>query len=92
MTKKLLFVVTSDDCRGIRPYGGGHQRQVGSRATGQEWRPARQTTFDLKADGATLTGTMTRGMVVARRGGVAAVPGRLQSPTGRWTETKSLSR
>ena len=44
---------------------------------GRNGGPARQITFDLKADGATLTGTMTGGMGGGRRGGgggVAAAP------------------
>jgi len=36
---------------------------------GRNGGPPRQTTFDLKANGATLTGTMTGGMGGGRRGG-----------------------
>jgi hypothetical protein len=76
MIKKLLFVVTllmlvvafalmAADITG----------KWVAEQPGRNGGPARQTTFDLKADGATLTGTMTGGMGGGpRRGGVAAVP------------------
>ena len=75
MTKKLLFVVTVMIVVAFALMAADINGKWVAEQPGRNGGPARQTTFDLKADGATLTGTMTGGMGGGpRRGGVAAVP------------------
>ena len=75
MTKKLLFAFTILLVVAFVAMAADITGKWVAEQPGRNGGPARQTTFDLKADGATLTGTMTGGMGGGpRRGGVAAVP------------------
>ena len=76
MTKKLLSVVTLMLVVAFALMAADITGKWVAEQPGRNGGPPRQTTFDLKASGATLTGTMTGGMGGGpRRGGVAAVPG-----------------
>ena len=75
MTKKLLFVVTLMLVVAFALMAADITGKWVAEQPGRNGGPPRQTTFDLKANGATLTGTMTGGMGGGpRRGGVAAAP------------------
>ena len=75
MTKKLIFVFTILLVVAFVAMAADITGKWVAEQPGRNGGPARQITFDLKADGATLTGTMTGGMGGGpRRGGVAAVP------------------
>jgi hypothetical protein len=85
MTKKLVFVVTLMLVVAFALMAADITGKWVAEQPGRNGGPARQTTFDLKADGSTLTGTVTGGMGGGRRGGgggggggrrggVAAVP------------------
>jgi hypothetical protein len=69
MTKKLLFVFTILLVVAFVAMAADITGKWVAEQPGRNGGPARQTTFDLKADGATLTGTMTGGMGGGRRGG-----------------------
>ncbi len=70
MTKKLLFVVTLMLVVAFALMAADITGKWVAEQPGRNGGPARQITFDLKADGATLTGTMTGGMGGGgRRGG-----------------------
>jgi hypothetical protein len=70
MTKKLLFVVILTLVVAFALMAADITGKWVAEQPGRNGGPARQTTFDLKADGATLTGTMTGGMGGGgRRGG-----------------------
>ena len=68
MTKKLLFVVTIALVAAFSLLAADVTGKWVAEQPGRNGGPPRQTTFDLKADGSTLTGTMTGGM---GRGGAA---------------------
>jgi hypothetical protein len=68
MTKKLLFVVTIALVLAFSLLAADVTGKWVAEQPGRNGGPPRQTTFDLKADGAKLTGTMTGGM---GRGGAA---------------------
>ena len=68
MTKKLLFVVTIALVFAFAAMAADVTGKWVAEQPGRNGGPPRQTTFDLKADGSTLTGTMTGGM---GRGGAA---------------------
>ena len=68
MTKKLLFLVTIALVAAFSLLAADVSGKWVAEQPGRNGGPPRQTTFDLKADGATLTGTMTGGM---GRGGAA---------------------
>jgi hypothetical protein len=68
MTKKLLFVVTMALVLSFSLLAADVTGKWVAEQPGRNGGPPRQTTFDLKADGAALTGTMTGGM---GRGGAA---------------------
>jgi len=61
MTKKLLFVVTIALVVAFSLLAADVTGKWVAEQPGRNGGPPRQTTFDLKADGATLTGTMTGG-------------------------------
>lgn len=67
MTKKLLFVVTIALVAAFSLLAADVTGKWVAEQPGRNGGPPRQTTFDLKAEGSTLTGTMT-GM---GRGGAA---------------------
>jgi hypothetical protein len=69
MTKKLLFVVTLMLVVAFALMAADITGKWVAEQPGRNGGPPRQTTFDLKASGATLTGTMTGGMGGGRRGG-----------------------
>jgi len=69
MTKKLLFVVTLMLVVAFALMAADITGKWVAEQPGRNGGPPRQTTFNLKADGATLTGTMTGGMGGGRRGG-----------------------
>ncbi len=69
MTKKLLFVFTILLVVAFVAMAADITGKWVAEQPGRNGGPARQITFDLKADGATLTGTMTGGMGGGRRGG-----------------------
>ena len=69
MTKKLLFVVTLMLVVAFALMAADITGKWVAEQPGRNGGPPRQTTFDLKANGATLTGTMTGGMGGGRRGG-----------------------
>ena len=84
MTKKLIFVFTILLVVAFVAMAADITGKWVAEQPGRNGGPARQTTFDLKADGATLTGTMTGGMGGGpRRGGVAAVPRALAISDGK---------
>ena len=87
MTKKLIFVFTILLVVAFVAMAADITGKWVAEQPGRNGGPARQITFDLKADGATLTGTMTGGMGGGRRGGGGggggALPRRVKSPTGR---------
>ena len=84
MTKKLLFVFTILLVVAFVAIAADITGKWVAEQPGRNGGPARQITFDLKADGATLTGTMTGGMGGGpRRGGVAAVPRALAISDGK---------
>jgi hypothetical protein len=62
MTKKLLFVVTLMLVVAFALMAADITGKWIAEQPGRNGGPPRQTTFDLKASGATLTGTMTGGM------------------------------
>jgi hypothetical protein len=62
MTKKLLFVVTLMLVVAFALMAADITGKWVAEQPGRNGGPPRQTTFDLKASGATLTGTMTGGM------------------------------
>ena len=68
MTKKLLFVVTIALVLAFSLLAADVTGKWVAEQPGRNGGPPRQTTFDLKADGSKLTGTMTGGM---GRGGAA---------------------
>jgi hypothetical protein len=68
MTKKLLFVVTIALVFAFTAAAADVTGKWVAEQPGRNGGPPRQTTFDLKQDGAKLTGTMTGGM---GRGGAA---------------------
>jgi hypothetical protein len=69
MTKKLLFVVTLMLVVAFALMAADITGKWVAEQPGRNGGPPRQTTFDLKADGATLTGTVTGSMGGGRRGG-----------------------
>jgi len=69
MTKKLLFVVSLMLVVAFALMAADITGKWVAEQPGRNGGPPRQTTFDLKANGATLTGTMTGGMGGGRRGG-----------------------
>ncbi len=69
MTKKLIFVFTILLVVAFVAMAADITGKWVAEQPGRNGGPARQITFDLKADGATLTGTMTGGMGGGRRGG-----------------------
>jgi hypothetical protein len=69
MTKKLLFVVTLMLVVAFALMAADITGKWVAEQPGRNGGPPRQTTFDLKADGATLTGTVSGGMGGGRRGG-----------------------
>ncbi len=69
MTKKLLFVFTILLVVAFVAMAADITGKWVAEQPGRNGGPGRQITFDLKADGATLTGTMTGGMGGGRRGG-----------------------
>ena len=70
MTKKLLFAFTILLVVAFVAMAADITGKWVAEQPGRNGGPARQITFDLKADGATLTGTMTGGMGGGgRRGG-----------------------
>ena len=69
MTKKLLSVVTLMLVVAFALMAADITGKWVAEQPGRNGGPPRQTTFDLKANGATLTGTMTGGMGGGRRGG-----------------------
>jgi hypothetical protein len=84
MTKKLLFAFTILLVVAFVAMAADITGKWVAEQPGRNGGPARQITFDLKADGATLTGTMTGGMGGGpRRGGVAAVPRALAISDGK---------
>ena len=84
MTKKLIFVFTILLVVAFVAMAADITGKWVAEQPGRNGAPARQITFDLKADGATLTGTMTGGMGGGpRRGGVAAVPRALAISDGK---------
>lgn len=68
MTKKLLFVVTIALVAAFSLLAADATGKWVAEQPGRNGGPPRQITFDLKAEGSTLTGTMTGGM---GRGGAA---------------------
>jgi hypothetical protein len=76
MTKKLLFVVTLMLVVAFALMAADITGKWAAEQPGRNGGPPRQIAFDLKASGATLTGTVTGGMGGGGRrgGGVAAVP------------------
>ena len=77
MTKKLLFVFTILLVVAFVAMAADITGKWVAEQPGRNGGPARQTMFDLKADGATLTGTMTGGMGGGgRRGGGGGGGGR----------------
>ncbi|MCU1234552.1 MAG: hypothetical protein JWP63_2519 [Candidatus Solibacter sp.] len=68
MTKKLLFVVTIALVAAFSLLAADVTGKWVAEQPGRNGGPPRQTTFDLKADGSALTGSMTGGM---GRGGAA---------------------
>src|SRR6516165_8400883 len=68
MTKKLFFVVTIALVAAFSLLAADVSGKWVAEQPGRNGGPPRQTTFDLKADGMKLTGTMTGGM---GRGGAA---------------------
>jgi hypothetical protein len=77
MTKKLLFVVTLMLVVAFALMAADITGKWIAEQPGRNGGPPRQTTFDLKASGATLTGTMTGGMGGGGRkggGGGGAAP------------------
>jgi hypothetical protein len=69
MTKKLLFVVTLMLVVAFALMAADITGKWVAEQPGRNGGPPRQTTFDLKVDGTTLTGTITGGMGGGRRGG-----------------------
>ncbi len=69
MTKKLIFVFTILLVVAFVAMAADITGKWVAEQPGRNGGPARQITFDLKADGATLTGIMTGGMGGGRRGG-----------------------
>jgi hypothetical protein len=70
MTKKLLFVVTLMLVVAFALMAADITGKWVAEQPGRNGGPPRQTTFDLKASGSTLTGTITGGMGGGgRRGG-----------------------
>jgi hypothetical protein len=69
MTKKLLFVVTLMLVVAFALMAADITGKWVAEQPGRNGGPPRQTTFNLKADGATLTGTVTGGGGGGRRGG-----------------------
>jgi hypothetical protein len=69
MTKKLLFVVTLMLVVAFALMAADVTGKWVAEQPGRNGGPPRQTTFDLKVSGNTLTGTMTGGMGGGRRGG-----------------------
>ena len=74
MTKKLLFVVTLMLVVAFALMAADVTGKWVAEQPGRNGGPGRQVTFDLKADGATLTGTMSGGMGGGRRGGGGGAP------------------
>ena len=68
MTKKLLFVVTIALVAAFSLLAADVTGKWVAEMPGRNGGPPRQQTFDLKADGSTLTGTVSGGM---GRGGAA---------------------
>jgi hypothetical protein len=88
MTKKLLFAFTILLVVAFVAMAADITGKWVAEQPGRNGGPARQITFDLKADGATLTGTVTGGMGGGGRrggggGGVAAVPRALEISDGK---------
>src|ERR1035441_1839863 len=69
MTKKLLFVVTLMLVVAFGLMAADVTGKWVAEQPGRNGGPPRQMTFDLKADGSTLTGTVSGGMGGGRRGG-----------------------
>jgi hypothetical protein len=78
MTKKLLFVVTIALVFAFAAAAADVTGKWVAEQPGRNGGPPRQTTFDLKQDGSTLTGSMTGGM---GRGGAA--PAAIQISDGK---------
>ena len=77
MTKKLIFVFTILLVVAFVAMAADITGKWVAEQPGRNGGPARQITFDLKADGATLTGAMTGGMGGGgRRGGGGGGGGR----------------
>ena len=84
MTKKLLSVVTLMLVVAFALMAADITGKWVAEQPGRNGGPARQTTFDLKADGATLTGTMTGGGGGGgRRGGGGGGGGGGRAPQAR---------
>jgi hypothetical protein len=85
MTKKLLFVVTIALVFAFSLLAADVTGKWVAEQPGRNGGPPRQTTFDLKADGTKLTGTMLGG---GGRGGVRL---RSKSPTAKSMATRFRS-
>ena len=84
MTKKLLFVVTLMLVVAFALMAADITGKWVAEQPGRNGGPPRQTTFDLKANGATLTGTMTGGGGGGgRRGGGGGGGGGGRAPQAR---------
>ena len=83
MTKKLLFVVTLMLVVAFALMAADVTGKWVAEQPGRNGGPARQITFDLKADGATLTGTMTGGMGGGGRRGSGGGGGGAAAPQAR---------
>jgi hypothetical protein len=84
MTKKLIFVFTILLVVAFVAMAADITGKWVAEQPGRNGGPARQITFDLKADGATLTGTMTGGMGGGgRRGGGGGGGGAAATPQAR---------
>ena len=84
MTKKLLFAFTILLVVAFVAMAADITGKWVAEQPGRNGGPARQITFDLKADGATLTGTMTGGMGGGgRRGGGGGGGGAAATPQAR---------
>ena len=84
MTKKLIFVFTILLVVAFAAMAADITGKWVAEQPGRNGGPARQITFVLKADGATLTGTMTGGMGGGgRRGGGGGGGGAAATPQAR---------